>query len=69
MAAPFRTYLDLTNTILNENFPVSYDKFSSTFAPGIQFIIMSRPRLDFSYKIRKGDTENEFLIKLTYIIY
>ena len=41
----------------------------STFAPGIQFIIMSRSRLDFGYKIRKGDMANEFLVKLTYIIY
>ena len=59
----------LTNTILNEDFPVRYDKFRSTFAPGIQFIIMSRSRLDFSYKIRKGDMPEEFLVKLTYIIY
>lgn len=66
----FNLYVEyLTNTILNENFPVRYDKFRSTFAPGIQFIIMSRSRLDFSYKIRKGDMPDEFLVKLTYIIY
>ena len=66
----FNLYVEyLTNTILNENFPVRYNKFRSTFAPGIQFIIMSRSRLDFSYKIRKGDMPEEFLIKLTYIIY
>ena len=66
----FNLYVEyLTNTILNENFPVRYDKFRSTFAPGIQFIIMSRSRLDFSYKIRKGDMPEEFLVKLTYIIY
>ena len=66
----FNLYVEyLTNTILNENFPVRYNKFSSTFAPGIQFIIMSRSRLDFSYKIRKGDMPEEFLVKLTYIIY
>lgn len=66
----FNLYVEyLTNTILNENFPVRYDKFRSTFAPGIQFIIMSRSRLDFSYKIRKGDMPKEFLVKLTYIIY
>ena len=66
----FNLYVEyLTNTILNENFPVRYNKFRSTFAPGIQFIIMSRSRLDFSYKIRKGDMPEEFLVKLTYIIY
>ena len=66
----FNLYVEyLTNTIINENFPVRYDKFTSTFAPGIQFIIMSRSRLDFSYKIRKGDMPEEFLVKLTYIIY
>ena len=66
----FNLYVEyLTNTIINENFPVRYNKFSSTFAPGIQFIIMSRSRLDFSYKIRKGDMPEEFLVKLTYIIY
>ena len=66
----FNLYVEyLTNTILNEDFPVRYDKFRSTFAPGIQFIIMSRSRLDFSYKIRKGDMPEEFLVKLTYIIY
>ena len=66
----FNLYVEyLTNTILNKEFPVRYDKFSSTFAPGIQFIILSRSRLDFSYKIRKGDMPEEFLIKLTYIIY
>ena len=42
----FNLYVEyLTNTILNENFPVRYNKFRSTFAPGIQFIIMSRSRL------------------------
>ena len=66
----FNLYVEyLTNTILNENFPVRYNKFRSTFAPGIQFIIMSRSRLDFSYKIRKGDMPEELLVKLTYIIY
>ena len=66
----FNLYVEyLTNTILNEDFPVRYDKFRSTFAPGIQFIILSRSRLDFSYKIRKGDMPEEFLVKLTYIIY
>ena len=66
----FNLYIEyLTNTILNKEFPVRYNKFSSTFAPGIQFIILSRSRLDFSYKIRKGDMPEEFLIKLTYIIY
>ncbi len=66
----FNLYVEyLTNTILNKEFPVRYDKFSSTFAPGIQFIILSRSRLDFSYKIRKGDMPEEFLVKLTYIIY
>ena len=66
----FNLYVEyLTNTILNKEFPVRYHKFSSTFAPGIQFIILSRSRLDFSYKIRKGDMPEEFLVKLTYIIY
>ena len=66
----FNLYFEyLTNTILNKEFPVRYYKFRSTFAPGIQFIILSRSRLDFSYKIRKGDMPEEFLIKLTYIIY
>jgi len=66
----FNLYVEyLTNTILNKEFPVRYNKFSSTFAPGIQFIILSRSRLDFSYKIRKGDMPEEFLMKLTYIIY
>ena len=66
----FNIYLEyITNTITNKYFPERFNKFSSTLAPGIQFIILSRSRLDFSYKIRKGDTENEFLIKLTYIIY
>ena len=66
----FNLYVEyLTNTILNEDFPVRYDKFRSTFAPGIQFILLSRSRLDFSYKIRKGDMPEEFLVKLTYIIY
>ena len=66
----FNLYVEyLTNTILNKEFPVRYHKFSSTFAPGIQFILLSRSRLDFSYKIRKGDMPEEFLVKLTYIIY
>ena len=66
----FNIYLEyITNTITNKYFPERFNKFSSTLAPGIQFIILSRSRLDFSYKIRIGDTENEFLIKLTYIIY
>ena len=66
----FNLYVEyLTNTILNKEFPVRYDKFNSTFAPGIQFILLSRSRLDFSYKIRKGDMPEEFLVKLTYIIY
>ena len=66
----FNLYVEyLTNTILNKEFPVRYDKFNSTFAPGIQFILLSRSRLDFSYKIRKGDMPEEFLMKLTYIIY
>ena len=66
----FNLYLEyITNTITNKSFPERFNKFSSILAPGIQFIILSRSRLDFSYKIRKGDIENEFLIKLTYIIY
>ena len=66
----FNLYLEyLTNTVMNKNFPVRYNRFSSTLAPGLQFVILSRSRLDFSYKIRKGDTENEFFIKFTYIIY
>ena len=66
----FNLYLEyITNTITNKSFPERFNKFSSNLAPGIQFIILSRSRLDFSYKIRQGDTENEFLIKLTYIIY
>ena len=66
----FNLYVEyLTNTILNKEFPVRYDKFISTIAPGIQFILLSRSRLDFSYKIRKGDMPEEFLVKLTYIIY
>ena len=66
----FNLYVEyLTNTILNKEFPVRYHKFRSTFAPGIQFILLSRSRLDFSYKIRKGDMPEEFLVKLTYIIY
>ena len=66
----FNLYVEyLTNTILNKEFPVRYNKFRSTFAPGIQFILLSRSRLDFSYKIRKGDMPEEFLVKLTYIIY
>mgnify|MGYP005729707221 FL=1 len=66
----FNLYLEyLTNTILTKNYPDRYNKFSSTLAPGIQFIIMSRSRLDFSYKIRSGTMPDEFLLKLTYIIY
>tara|TARA_E500000331_G_C17214700_1_gene695348 strand:- start:674 stop:1507 length:834 start_codon:yes stop_codon:yes gene_type:complete len=66
----FNLYLEyLTNTVMNKTFPVRYNRFSSTLAPGLQFVILSRSRLDFSYKIRKGDTENEFFIKFTYIIY
>ncbi len=66
----FNIYLEfLTNTILTKDFPIRYHKFSSTLAPGIQFIILSRSRLDFSYKIRNGYQPEEFLMKLTYIIY
>tara|TARA_B100000674_G_scaffold107630_2_gene79115 strand:+ start:1209 stop:2057 length:849 start_codon:yes stop_codon:yes gene_type:complete len=66
----FNLYLEyLTNTILTKDYPDRYNKFSSTLAPGIQFIIMSRSRLDFSYKIRSGTMPDEFLLKLTYIIY
>ena len=66
----FNLYLEyLTNTILTKGFPDRYDKFTSTLAPGIQFIIMSRSRLDFSYKIRSGAMPDEFVVKLTYIIY
>ena len=66
----FNLYLEyLTNTILTRSFPDRYNKFSSTLAPGIQFIIMSRSRLDFSYKIRSGEMPDEFVVKLTYIIY
>jgi hypothetical protein len=66
----FNIYFEyLTSSILSKKYPLRYNKFMSTFAPGIQFIIMSRSRLDFGYKIRKGDVANEFLVKLTYIIY
>jgi len=66
----FNLYLEyLTNTILTKDYPDRYNKFSSTLAPGIQFIIMSRSRLDFSYKIRSGKMPDEFVLKLTYIIY
>ena len=66
----FNLYLEyITNTILTKDFPNNYHKFSSTLAPGIQFILLSRSRLDFSYKIRTGDMPEEFLVKLTYIIY
>ena len=66
----FNIYFEyLTSSILSNKYPLRYNKFISTFAPGIQFIIMSRSRLDFGYKIRKGDMANEFLVKLTYIIY
>tara|TARA_B100000287_G_scaffold123597_1_gene115557 strand:- start:2614 stop:3462 length:849 start_codon:yes stop_codon:yes gene_type:complete len=66
----FNLYLEyITNTILTKDFSNNYHKFSSTLAPGIQFILLSRSRLDFSYKIRTGDMPEEFLVKLTYIIY
>lgn len=66
----FNIYFEyLTSSILSNKYPLRYNKFMSTFAPGIQFIIMSRSRLDFGYKIRKSDRANEFLVKLTYIIY
>jgi hypothetical protein len=66
----FNIYLEyITSTILNNNFPDRYNKFSSIIAPGIQFILLSRSRIDFSYKIRKSESPEEFLIKLTYIIY
>ena len=66
----FNIYLEyLTNSILSKDYPSRYNKFMSTFAPGIQFIIMSRSRLDFGYKIRRNNSPNEFLVKLTYIIY
>jgi len=66
----FNIYLEyLTNSILSKNYPPRYNKFMSTIAPGIQFIIMSRSRLDFGYKIRGNNSPNEFLIKLTYIVY
>ena len=66
----FNIYLEyLTNSILSKNYPSRYNKFMSTIAPGIQFIIMSRSRLDFGYKIRGNNSPNEFLIKLTYIVY
>ena len=63
-------YLEyLTSTILSKEYPDIYKKFISTIAPGIQFIIMSRSRLDFGYKIRSKSSPNEFLVKLTYILY
>lgn len=66
----FNIYLEyLTSTIIGKEFPSRYENFMSTFAPGIQFIIMSRSRLDFGYKIRGNKSPNEFLVKLTYIIY
>jgi len=66
----FNLYLEyITNTIITKDFPSRYDKFSSTLAPGIQFILLSRSRLDFSYKLRNGEMPEEFLVKLTYIIY
>ena len=66
----FNIYLEyLTSSIVSKNYPSGYKKFMSTFAPGIQFIIMSRSRLDFGYKLRKGNMPNEFLVKLTYIIF
>ena len=66
----FNIYLEyITNTIITKDFPSRYNKFTSTLAPGIQFILLSRSRLDFSYKLRNGEMPEEFLIKLTYIIY
>ena len=66
----FNIYLEyITNTIITKDFPSRYNKFLSTLAPGIQFILLSRSRLDFSYKLRNGEIPEEFLIKLTYIIY
>ena len=66
----FNIYLEyITNTIITKDFPSRYNKFLSTLAPGIQFILLSRSRLDFSYKLRNGEMPEEFLIKLTYIIY
>ena len=66
----FNIYLEyLTSSIISNQHPSRYRNFMSTLAPGIQFIIMSRSRLDFGYKIRKGEFANEFLVKLTYIIY
>ena len=66
----FNIYLEyITNTIITKDFPSRYNKFSSTLAPGIQFILLSRSRLDFSYKLRNREMPEEFLIKLTYIIY
>lgn len=66
----FNIYLEyLTSSILSKEYPSIYNKFMSTIAPGIQFIIMSRSRLDFGYKIRPNNSPNEFLVKLTYIIY
>ena len=66
----FNIYLEyLTSSIISNQYPSRYNKFMSTLAPGIQFIIMSRSRLDSGYKIRKGEMANEFLVKLTYILY
>mgnify|MGYP001407396354 CR=1 FL=1 len=66
----FNIYIEyLTSSILSKKYPLRYNKFMSTFAPGIQFIIMSRSRLDFGYKVRGNNSPNEFLVKLTYIIY
>ncbi len=66
----FNLYLEyLTSVILSKNYPARFNEFSSTLAPGIQFIFLSRSRLDLSYKLRKGDMPDELLIKLTYIIY
>ena len=66
----FNIYLEyLTSSIISSQYPSRYSKFMSTVAPGVQFIIMSRSRLDFGYKIRNGEFANEFLVKLTYIIY
>ena len=66
----FNIYFEyMTNTVLDSDFSLKYDRFSYTIAPGIQFVIFSRSRLDFIYKKRKGGNKNEFLVKLTYIIY
>ena len=66
----FNLYFEvMTNAILDKVIPRTLSKFSSTLAPGIQLIFFSRSRLDFSYRIRKATNSNDFLIKLSYIIY